>query len=240
MNSIVLTTAIGLLAGMLGTGLGGVVTFFWRKPTNKSVSFLLGVAGGIMLAIVMVDLVPESIHHSSLAYAVSGLLLGFILLSITSKFFRKYIKGEEYIHTGVLLGLGISMHNFPEGLAIGAGYIATAELGFGLAIVMAFHNFPEGLSMATPMNVGGWSPIRIFIATLLPGIPMGIGAFCGSLIGYISPEFLSVTLGFAGGGMLYLTLFELIPSSYNFDYGLDATLGIIVGLGTGAVLTFLF
>ncbi len=239
MGSIWMTTAIGLLAGMLGTGLGGVITFFWRKPTNRSVSFLLGFAGGIMFAIVAVDLFPEAVDHSNFVVASMGLLLGFLILDLLSKFFSKYIRAEEYIQTGILLGVGIALHNFPEGLAIGAGYVATIELGWGLALVMALHNFPEGLSMATPMNIGGWSSTKIFIATLLPGIPMGLGAFCGSIIGHVSPIFLAITLGFAGGAMLYLTIFELLPSSYQFNYAIESTFGVIAGISTGILLTIL-
>lgn len=239
MNQILLITLIGLLAGMLGTGLGGVVTFFWRSPSNKGVSFLLGFAGGIMLTIVMVDLLPEAVESSSIFHAFLGTLLGFVILRVLSKFFSRYVKGQEYIQTGILLAVGISLHNFPEGLAIGAGCAATSELGVGLALIMMLHNFPEGLSMATPMNVGGWRPAKIFLLTLLPGIPMGIGACAGAIIGYVSPIFLAITLGFSGGGMLYLTIFELIPSAYDFDYGLDASFGIVTGMVTGVFLIFL-
>ncbi len=239
MNSILLTTMVGLVAGMLGTGLGGLVTFFWRKPTNRSVSVLLGFAGGIMFSIVIIDLLPEAIENSNLFCAILGMVLGFILLNMSSCYFSHYIKESEYIQTGILLGVGIALHNFPEGLAIGAGYAVTEQLGFGLALVMAFHNFPEGLSMATPMNVGGWSPSKILFSTILPGIPMGIGAFCGAVIGDISPVFLSIILGSAGGAMLYITIFELVPGAYKFNYGLDASFGIIAGLSTGILLTII-
>ncbi len=239
MNFILVTTLIGLLAGVVGTSLGGIITLFWRKPSDKSVSFLLGLAGGVMFAIVAVDLFPQAVKFSNIIYALCGIGLGLLLLKLAAVSFKSYNQSEEYIQTGILLGLGIAIHNFPEGLAIGAGYLATVELGFGLAVVMALHNLPEGLSMAMPMNVGGWKPIKIIIATILPGIPMGFGAFCGAVMGHISPTILSVTLGFAGGGMLYIVLFELIPDAYSFRYGLYATSGLLTGGLLGVVLTLL-
>ncbi|WP_027339009.1 ZIP family metal transporter [Halonatronum saccharophilum] len=239
MNYVLQTTAIGLLAGVLGTGLGGVTTIFWRRPSERSVSLLLGLAAGVMISIVGIDLFPEALEYGNWPLGLSGTIIGFLVLWLISIIFNRYIKEEGYIQTGILLGLGIALHNFPEGLAIGAGYIATGRLGLSLAVIMALHNYPEGLSMATPMNVGGWSSKKIIIATLLPGIPMGLGAFVGAIIGTISPFVLSLTLGFAAGAMLYITIFELLPGSYSFSYGLDATAGIILGLSLGVLLSVL-
>ncbi|MCK8828116.1 ZIP family metal transporter [Natroniella acetigena] len=240
MEQILMTTVIGLIAGMLGTGLGGASIILWRKPDDKSVSLLLGLTGGMMLSIVLVDLIPASIEHGSFVAAVAGVFLGLIALDLTAYYFKSEKMDDWYIQTGILLGIGISLHNFPEGLAIGAGYLVTTELGFGLAVLMALHNFPEGLSMATALKAGGWSSPKILLATILPGIPMGLGALTGSLIGYISPVVLAITLGFAGGAMLYITTFELIPSAYNFRYTkVQATIGVILGLVAGVLITIL-
>ena len=136
MSFILKITLIGFLAGMLGTGLGGAVTFFWRNPTDRSVSWLWGVAGGVMLAIVLIDLFPEANYYGNLLYTIIGGLGGVLAL----KYISDYSIGgfrEGYIGTGILLGIGIALHNFPEGLAIGAGYVATDKLGFALAVVMA-------------------------------------------------------------------------------------------------------
>lgn len=238
MNFLLKVTSIGFLAGILGTGLGGAVTFLWRKPSDKAVSSLWGLAAGIMLAIVLIDLFPEATHYGNLIYTLVGGLGGILILKIISYYFQARFR-VGYIQTGILLGVGIALHNFPEGLAIGAGYVATADLGLGLAVVMALHNFPEGLSMATPLNIGGVKPGKILLYTILPGIPMGLGALLGGVLGTVSHFALSLTLGLAGGGMLYITLFELIPGAYSFNYGLQASQGLIWGLGLGALFVFL-
>ncbi|GAB6100078.1 ZIP family metal transporter [Halanaerocella petrolearia] len=229
-------TIIGLLAGVVGTGLGGAISFVWRRPKDRSISLMLGVASGVMLSVVLLDLLPEAIEHSNLIYTVLGVLLGLIVLSSLAGYIKTDGEENEHIETSLLLGLGIALHNFPEGLAIGAGCIAEAKLGLSLAVVITLHNLPEGLALATPMNIGGWSPFKILGATMLPGIPMGIGAFCGALLGFISPIILTINLGFAGGGMLYIIIYELLPEAYNFRYGLYATVGLLVGLGVGTML----
>jgi ZIP family zinc transporter len=239
MSFILQISLIGFLAGVLGTGLGGLATFFWRKPTQKSVSLLLGVASGVMLVIVLFDLLPEAISHGNLAAAGGGVFLGLLLLKLLAGYIKTESNHNQYIETGILVGLGIAMHNFPEGLAIGAGYVAASELGLGLAVVIALHNFPEGVSMATPMKAGGWSSVKVLGATLLPGIPMGAGAFCGALLSSVSPLLLAVNLGIAGGGMLYIVFHELIPQAYSSKYGLQATLGLLGGL-VGGILLVLF
>ena len=238
MDFLLKVTSIGFLAGILGTGLGGAVTFLWRRPSDKAVSSLWGLAAGIMLAIVLIDLFPEATHYGNIVYTLVGGLGGILILKIISYYFQTRFR-EGYIQTGLLLGIGIALHNFPEGLAIGAGYVATADLGLGLAVVMALHNFPEGLSMATPLNIGGIEPQKILLYTALPGIPMGLGAFLGASLGTVSQFALAITLGLAGGGMLYITLFELIPGAYSFDYGLEASGGIILGIALGTLFVFM-
>ncbi|GAB6138185.1 ZIP family metal transporter [Halanaerobaculum tunisiense] len=239
MSELASITTIGLLAGVLGTGLGGAVTFFWRRPRDRSISLMLGIASGVMLSVVLFDLVPEAVEHSNLVYTSGGLLAGWLVLSLLAGYIKTDSQDVAYIETGILLGLGIALHNFPEGLAIGAGCVAEAELGLSLALVIALHNLPEGLALATPMNAGGWSPVKILVLAMLPGIPMGLGAFLGALLGFISPGILTLNLGFAGGGMLYIIVRELLPSAYSTKYGFQSTLGVVIGLVGGILLAIL-
>ena len=238
MSYLIKITLIALLAGTLGTGLGGLVTFLWREPSARVVASLWGLAAGVMLAIVGLDLFPEAIHYGTILYTLIGSLGGVLLLKFISAYFKSEFRAG-YIETGLLLGIGIALHNFPEGLAIGAGYAAEAELGLGLAVVMAVHNFPEGLSMATPLKIGGLRAEKILLYTILPGLPMGLGALLGAGLGRVSPSTLGLTLSLAGGGMLYIIFSELIPGAYSFNYGLKATQGLILGLSLGAIFVIM-
>ncbi len=238
-------TAIGLIAGAAGTGGGGFVSYcLLRKPGASLLSAVLGFSAGVMLAVVFMDLLPESIRIANYWYAVAGLLAGIGMLLLLDMIFPHYHHCSEeegrfrFRRVGVLLGIGIALHNIPEGLAIGAGYASSASLGAGITLVMTIQNIPEGMAMATAMCIGGLSGRRVVLLATLAGVPMGIGALLGAVVGSLSPYMLSLALSFAGGAMLYITCDEMIPDAHNFAKGHSATLGIILGVLAGILLGF--
>ncbi len=236
-------TAIGLIAGAVGTGGGGFISYcLLKKPGASLLSSVLGFSAGVMLAVVFMDLLPESIEIASYWYAVAGLLAGIGVLLLLDILFPHYHHCSEeeglfrFRKVGILLGIGIALHNIPEGLAIGAGYASSASLGAGITLVMTIQNIPEGMAMATAMCLGGLSGRRVVLLSTLAGVPMGIGALLGALVGSISPYMLSLALSFAAGAMLYITCDEMIPDAHDFSKGHSATLGIIIGILTGILL----
>lgn len=242
MNNILLITLIGLAAGVIGTGSGTVIALFVKQPSKALLGFILGFAGGIMLAIVLTDLLPESIEIGGFFTAMIGLLVGavfILLLDLKIPHFHFFETTEElarFIRTGTILGLGIAMHNLPEGIAIGASYVASPALGFTLALTIALHNIPEGIAMACPLCAGGMRLRWIALYTALAGLPMGLGAFIGASLGSISTGFLSVSLGFAGGAMLYIIFGELIPGAQNSGNGHAGIFGAVFGTISGILL----
>jgi ZIP family zinc transporter len=128
------------------------------------------------------------------------------------------------------MAIGIALHNFPEGFAVGSGFEASRSLGIMLTIIIAIHDVPEGVAMTLPMRAGGFSPARAFALTVLSGVPMGFGAFFGALLGNISKGFIAICLGFAGGAMLYIVSGEMIPESKRLYRGRLASVGNVLGL----------
>lgn len=241
MNEVAQITLIGLLAGLLGTGSGGILAIFIRNPKKSLLSFFLGFSGGIMLAIVLMDLVPEAIEIGNYYYTLIGLFLGALFLLFLDERLPHFHlfegqEGNSYVRTGVLLGLGIALHNLPEGIAIGSGFVASPSLGLSLAITIALHNIPEGLAMACPLSAGGLKISKIFLFTFLAGLPMGIGAFIGASIGTLSPVILSLALSCAGGAMLYIIFNELIPGAHDLAAGQSGTVGAVSGIIIGILL----
>src|SRR5699024_2665251 len=143
------------------------------------------------------------------------------------------------IKTGILMGAGILIHNFPEGLAIGSGYMVRSHLGFSLALIIAIHNIPEGLSMATPLTIGGIKQARVLLYTIIAGVTMGSGSFRGAMLGDISANFIGWCLAFAGGAMLFITCQEIIPKSREIWKGRISGFGIIFGIIVGILLSSL-
>jgi ZIP family zinc transporter len=243
MNSILIITIIGFLAGMIGTGIGGLSSYMFRSPSKRFFSIILGISGGLMISIVCFDLLPQAFIMVGLPLGIFGIILGVLLISLIDEIIIKLDKNKKnrdsFVKTGILIGIGILIHNFPEGLAIGSGYMATTNLGIGLAIIIAIHNIPEGIAMATPLTIGGVKKGRVLLYTIIAGIPMGIGAFLGAVLGEISQSFIGWCLGFAGGAMLFITCQEIIPKSRDMWKGRISGFGIILGIIFGILLSSL-
>ncbi len=247
MHNFLFSTIIGASAGIIGTGIGGAMAFILEKPGKRFLSVLLSFSSGLMIAVVCFDLLPESFEIGGLFYGLLGVILGVVAIIFCEEFINTYrtktTKGystNRYIQTGILVGIGIALHNFPEGLAIGSGFTARISYGWELALVIALHDIPEGVAMVTPMIIGRASPFKAFISAVIAGIPTGIGAMIGYLLGEISPLLICICLGFAGGAMLYITCSDLIPESRALHEGRLSTLGLIVGVMGGILITSAF
>lgn len=236
-------TLIGLVAGTMGTGIGGILAFLFAKPSHKVLGIMLGISAGIMLSIVFMELLQKAVGNSFL-HTVAGLLLGILAFVFLDNYFphshyvSEEVAGGVYVKKGVLIATGIALHNFPEGIAIGAGFASSIGMGITLALLIAVHNIPEGIAVAFPLYIGGMGRVKSFAITLMAGLPMGIGAFLGALSGHISLSFLSLSLGFAAGAMLYIVCDELIPDVYRLTSAHIAILGITAGILTGMVMVY--
>ena len=209
---ILKTTIIGLFFGTFGTTLGGIIGVVIKKNSNKFLSFILSFASGLMMSIICFDLIPEALGISNILNIVAGIIIGIIMmifcdLIVDKKFNNtKIIKNDKntLLKTGIIVSIGLAIHNFPEGLAIGSGFEASIKLGLSLAIAICLHDIPEGVSMAVPMKNGGMKISKVIFYIILSGITTGIGAFFGAIIGSISEQIIAICLSFAAGAMLYI------------------------------------
>ncbi|MGM0419648.1 MAG: ZIP family metal transporter [Bacillota bacterium] len=250
MSYLISITLIGLLSGIVGTGLGGIFVISIKSFKEQALAVLLAFAAGVMTVIIFLELIPESLETGTLLTAILGILLGVSLIFLLDVRFPHHhflpktgqeatpqmLAKSKLLKTGILLGIGVALHNVPEGIAIGAGFIAGQNIGFGLALLIALHNLPEGMAVATALGLAGLNRTRIIIYTTMAGIPMGVGAFLGGFFGSISPLFLSLALGFAGGAMLYIVYDELIPDAHSRTTGQTAIIGIVLGVIVGIAL----
>jgi len=250
LNQLLYTSIVGSAAGIIGTGLGGAIGFLLNNPSRRFLSALLNFSAGLMLAVVCFDLLPEAYEIGGLTAGIIGVVLGVaviiacdrIIVSQQRRVSRERRIGgaiNQYTKTGILLGIGIALHNFPEGLAIGSGFSAMESYGMGLSLVIAFHDIPEGIAMAAPLRVGGTGKVKVLLAAVVAGIPTGMGALAGYLLGGISPFFIGICLGFPGGAMLYITCIELIPGALKLDRGKLPVMGLILGGLAGIFITSL-
>ena len=150
MDQILKTTVLGLFFGTFGTTLGGIIGVVIKKNSNKFLSFVLSLASGLMTSIICFELIPEALEISNITNAFTGILFGiavtFSCEEIVSRKFNtdKMNQNNTLLKTGIIVSIGLAIHNFPEGLAIGSGFESSLKLGLALAIAICLHDIPEG------------------------------------------------------------------------------------------------
>lgn len=152
MNEILKTTLLGLFFGTFGTTLGGILGVVIKKHSNKFLSFILSFASGLMMAVICFDLIPEALGISQLANVVIGIIFGIVVMIICDLLVeKKFSQNKKFtennnalLKTGIIVSIGLAIHNFPEGLAIGSGFEASLKLGLSLALAICLHDIPEG------------------------------------------------------------------------------------------------
>lgn len=245
---------IGIMIPFLGTVLGASCVYLLKdKLNNRLEKFLLGFASGVMIAasiwsllIPAIDLAKESMQISWLPASI-GFLLGVAFLLILDYLIPHLHKDSE-IHEGpksnlkktTMLILAVTLHNIPEGLAVGvvfAGLLAgnniiTLSGALALSIGIALQNFPEGAIISMPLKTEGLSKNKSFLYGVLSGIVEPIAAFLAILLTSLVTPILPYFLSFAAGTMIYVVVEELIPDSHT---GTHSNLSI-VGVALGFVL----
>lgn len=148
--------------------------------------------------------------------------------------FRRFFRRDraydhKLINTGLLLAVGISLHNLPEGISIGAGYLYNPKFGLFIAIAILLHNIPEGIATALPLCKGGFCRWDAFKVAFLSGLAEPIGALLASLFLVNFQGLVPGALAFAGGVMVFITLDELIPTAREYGHEHYTAIGIILG-----------
>ncbi|HHW12077.1 MAG TPA: ZIP family metal transporter [Firmicutes bacterium] len=243
MGLVLFAAFLGFLVGVSGAGLGGVVAGLCPTVTRRQQSLLMGSSGGIMLGVVIWDLFPEAWSLSPV-HTITGTIAGALFLLILRQLDQETTAPTaeaRFTKTGRLLGFGIALHNFPEGLAVGTVFVHEpfSALWWRLSLLMALHNIPEGIAVATTLRLGKtkWWPI---VRTLFwAEVPMAVGALLGGLLGQIATPWSATALGFAGGAMLTLVLVEMIPLATRLAGWPSALTGLALG-AAGARLLILF
>ena len=242
MEHYIKITLLGLVSGLIGTGIGGLSAFFIKNVSNRIMSTILEFSAGLMTSVVCFELLPEALKLGGTIYTFAGVLSGIIVIIMIENFLKNsqiFKNGAQsgLLKAGVLMAIAIALHNFPEGFAVGSGFEASLSLGVTITAVIIIHDIPEGIAMAVPMRAGGLSKSKAFTYTLLSGVPMGLGALLGAALGEISSMLTASCLGFAAGAMLYIVYAELVPESKKLYLGRLSSLGNVIGILCGIIVS---
>jgi len=232
------------------TALGAGLVLFFKRINRRILDGMLGFAAGVMTAASFWSLLAPAISLASeLGYwpwlpAVTGFLAGAIFLRIVDRLLpHLHIGGKKpeglktHWKRSLLMILAITLHNIPEGLAVGVAFGALASnipgtsLGgaIALAIGIGLQNFPEGAAVSIPLRREGFSRFKSFFYGQLSGVVEPIAGLGGALIALSVKYFLPFALSFAAGAMIFVVVEEVIPESQSSGNNHIATLGVIAG-----------
>jgi ZIP family zinc transporter len=235
-----------LLAG-LATGAGALPVLFTKRISDRLLDVMLGFAAGVMLAATSFSLLVPSIDLGGPWIAVFGLLLGAVVLHLIDRFIPHFspafgIEGPpSKLSRTWLFILAITIHNFPEGLAVGVIF-GSGDITAGLVIATAIglQNMPEGLAVALPLVREGYSRRKALWYGTLTGLVEPLGGLLGVAMVAISRPLLPWGLAFAAGAMLFVIADEMIPESHKKGYEREATFGLIAGFVIMMLLDVIF
>lgn len=239
------------------TAIGAALVFFFKEINQKVLNTMLGFAAGVMIAASFWSLLAPAIERAEASggpippWAVAGIgfFLGTVFLWLSDKLIpENFLKekelqgqvGKNNLRHSVLLVLSITLHNIPEGLAVGVAFGAVANAvnpdaalvsAWAVAIGIGLQNLPEGAAVSIPLRRAGLSRTKSFVYGQASGIVEPIAGLIGAaMVMYMEP-ILPYALAFAAGAMIYVVVEELIPEAQSFSNHKEhfATFGCIFG-----------
>ena len=226
----------GTILTGFATGVGALPVLFTTKVSEQLLDALLGFAAGVMLAATAFSLIVPAIELGGIWPAVLGIFIGALFLAALDRWLphAHFIKGVEgptsTLRRVWLLIIAITLHNFPEGLAVGVGF-GSGHLGEALALMIAIglQNMPEGLAVALPLVREKWPRGKALLYAFGSGLAEPIAGVFGVVAVTLMRPLLPWGLAFAAGAMLYVVSDEIIPETHSRGFELEGTWGLIVG-----------
>ena len=248
---IILIGTGGSLAAGLATAIGAIPVFFKKDISDKTLDLLLGFAAGVMLAasafsLLVPALDPETVPPITIGssfildniWIVSlGVIIGMIFIDLIDKWapHEHFIAGPEgtvskRLAATWLFIIAITIHNFPEGLAVGVSY-GNGDISGGsvVAIAIGLQNIPEGTAVAMPLLREGYSKKKAFMIAAFTGLVEPFGAVIGVSAVTVAHFFLGFGMAFAAGAMIFVVVDEIIPETHTKKHARQVTYGVIIG-----------
>jgi len=244
---VILWGALGSLAAGLMTGVGALPVLFGRSIAARRADLMLGFAAGVMLSasffsliLPAIDIVQDRGGPTLWAASVAaiGIALGAAFVAWLNRTLphEHFLAGREGADPGTLARiwlfvLAITIHNLPEGMAVGVGFgSGDMTAGMTLAIGIGLQNAPEGLAVAVALVGIGYGRVAAFTVALLTGMVEPLGGLAGAAAVHLAQPLLPWGLAFAAGAMLYVISHEIIPETHRRGHQDAATTGLMIGL----------
>ena len=232
------------------TALGAALVFFCKKVNKSAFCLMMSGAAGIMLASAFFSLLLPALEQGGeLSYLTLtiGFILGGILIVVTDLTINALSKkSDEKKRSCAVMCVAVTVHNIPEGLAVGVAFGALASSGgvgavaaIMLAVGIGIQNFPEGMCVAFPLRANGYSRTKSFLIGQFSGMVEIVAGVIGAVAVTAVSGILPFALAFSAGAMVAVVCSELIPESFESDK-LKATIGVILGFSLMMILDIAF
>lgn len=266
-NRVLIALGLTLFAG-LSTGIGGLLSIFWKKTNTKLLSIVMGFSAGVMIYVSFVEVLKDSRKYliNSLGettgqwVSAAAFFGGIFLIAVIDKLVPSHenpheshkieemnycnsIKGDKRLmRTGVMTALAITIHNFPEGMASFTSAIMDTSLGIAIAIAIAIHNIPEGIAVSIPVYCATGSKMKAFKLSLISGFAEPFGALIGYLVlmPFLNDTVFGILFGIVAGIMVYISFDELLPAAEEYGEHHLSVFGLVGGMIVMAFSLLLF
>jgi len=231
MPQFILEAFIAGIIASFACGLGALPLAFKSINLEKHTGIAYSVAGGLMFAASVYNLILPGLTLSSSTIGLGealpvivGIMLGAAFLWQTDRYLSpERLESANWKRFGnrsqLLIFVAMAVHSIPEGVAVGVGYSSEAvysnHLGHYIALAIALHNIPEGLAVAVPMRAAGATMNRCFWAAFLTSVPQPLAAVPAAYVSWIFQPIMPILMGFAAGAMIFLVILELVPEALH-------------------------
>ncbi|MEG0806811.1 MAG: zinc transporter ZupT [Alistipes sp.] len=258
-NDILIPLLLTLGAG-LATGIGSAIAFFARRTNKRLLSFSLGLSGGVMIYVSMVELFHQAQLtltdewglRIGMTVTVVSFFAGILLIGIIDRLVPSIENPHEahsieemdhkphnrkLMRMGLMTALAIGIHNFPEGIATFTTAVDNMNLGFAIAVAIAIHNIPEGIAVSIPIYYATGSRRKAFKLSLLSGLAEPVGALLAWLLlmPFMTPTLMGCMLALVAGIMVFISIDELLPAAREYGEPHLSIYGVVAGMAMMAV-----
>ena len=265
MNHVAIAFLVTLIAGLF-TSVGSCLSFLIKRTNTKLLSLLLGFAAGVMIYLSMMEILIEGMDTLStiygtkqgIFYGILSFVGGMAIIALINKIIphneNHHIGGEntktndnlegrqKLMRTGMVTAVAITIHNFPEGLAVFMSVLQDPKLAISTAFGIALHNVPVGIAISAPIYYATGNKKKAFMYSFVSGLSAPLGGVVGYLLlmPIMNDTIVGILFGIVAGIMVFVSLDELLPAAREYEETRTSIFGLIIGMFVMAIILLCF
>lgn len=225
---------LGLVSSTIGVFVGGGIAWF-MKAIKKKVNFVYALCAGFILCLIGVEIFPDAVELGGWSTSIVWVIIGMLSFGFLHKVLDdnhsivKNSKKEAYFHTGWLLMVSFSVHNFPMGITLGTS--RDTDFTTSMLQTLLFHSIPEGIILFMPLLLAGMSGLMLLGFSLIVSMPVALGVLIGRLFEFEYNILAAPLISFTVGIILMVTITEILLPSLKQTSSIRIVLYTLIGFG---------